>query len=145
MLLKWKNHMTTWNFSSTAHNIHCWNICQDWTTTALLVGMLHGFTKLYYFYVNREESQKNLRHETLQHPKKIFLPLILIKLGTMMNFVKVWTMMERHSNFCSRNCNITKSKIKGGTFLGPQIKHAVRDKKFDQFTLLRKPSGMQFK
>jgi hypothetical protein len=107
--------------------------------------MLHGFTKLYYFYVNREESQKNLRHETLQHPKKIFLPLILIKLGTMMNFVKVWTMMERHSNFCSRNCNITKSKIKGGTFLGPQIKHAVRDKKFDQFTLLRKPSGMQFK
>ena len=139
------NNMTTSNFSSTAYNIHCWNICWDWTATALLVGMLLGFTKLYCFYVNGEESQKNIRHETLLHPKKIFLPLILIKLGTMTNFVKVWTMMERHLNFCSRNCHITKSKIKDGIFLGPHIKHAVRDKKFDQFTLLRKPSGMQFK
>jgi len=70
---------------------------------------------------------------------------MLIRLGTIMNFVKVWTIVERHLNFCSRNCHITKSKIKDGIFLGPQIKHAVRDKNFDQFTLLRKPFGKQFK
>jgi hypothetical protein len=51
--------------------------------------MLLGFTKLYCFYAKGAESQKNIRHETLLHPKKIFLPLILIMLGTMMNFVKV--------------------------------------------------------
>lgn len=144
MLLKWKNHIT-WNFSSIAYNIHCWNICWDWTATALLVGMMLGFTNFYCFYVNGAESQKNNTHETPLHPKKIFLPLILITHGTMMNFVKVWTIMEWHLNFSSRNCHITKSKIKDGIFLGPQIKHAVRDKNFDQFKLLRKPFGRQFK
>jgi hypothetical protein len=64
-LLKWTNHITTWNFSSTAYIIHCWNICRDWTASALLVGLLLGFTKFYYFYVNGAESQKNIRHETL--------------------------------------------------------------------------------
>jgi len=78
--------------------------------------MVLGFTKLYCFYVNGAEKQKNFRHETLLDSKKIFLSVILIMLGTMMNFVKVWTMMEMHLNFCSRNCHITKSKIKDGIF-----------------------------
>jgi hypothetical protein len=51
------------------------------------------------FYMYGADSQKNIRHETLLHPKNTLLPLILIKLGKMMNFVKVWTMKERYLKF----------------------------------------------
>ena len=144
MLLKWKNHdnrklllhsicyrLLEYLSSLDCHRSPCWHAAWFYQTLLLLCK---------WGRVTKEHQSWDTTTSN-----EIFLPLILMKLSTMMNFVKEWTMMKKHLNFCSRNCHITNSKVKNRIFLGPQIKHSVRDKNIDQFTLLRTPFGRQFK
>jgi len=119
-----------------------WNICGDLKVVALLLGMQLRYTKYCCFvcewdsrakelhYVkqkwplrkNSVPGQKNVAHQPLVEPSKIFLPLH-IKLGLMKNFVKA--MNKEGAGFCYLRQmfpRISDAKVKEGIFVGPQIR-----------------------
>ena len=129
-----------------------WNICGDLKVVALLLGMQLGYTK-YCCYIcewdrrdkqshyikkdwplrkNLVPGQKNVAHEPLVDPTKIFLPPLHIKLGLMKNFVKAMNKEGEAFRYLRQMFpRITDAKIKEGIFIGPQIRHVINDKRFE--------------
>jgi len=77
-------------------------------------------------------GQKNVAHQPLVEPSKIFLPPLHIKLGLMKNFVKA--MNKEGAGFCYLRqmfLRISDANIKEGIFVGPQIRCILNDKHFE--------------
>lgn len=133
-----------------------WNICGDLKVVALLLGLQLGYTKYCCFICEwdsraREShycrknwplrkklvpGQKNVKHEPLVNPAKIFLPPLHIKLGLMKNFVKAMNKEGEGFRYLRQMFpRITDAKIKEGIFVGPQIRHVMSDERFEDLLL----------
>ena len=130
-----------------------WSICADLKVVALLLGMQTGYTKYCCFlcewdsrarqshYVQKlwpkrqlKEGEKNVIHENLVDPTKIFLPPLHIKLGLMKNFVKAIDHNGPGFQYLRTQFpHISEAKLKEGIFVGPQIRELMTDTKFDVF------------
>lgn len=130
-----------------------WNICGDLKVVALLLGMQLGYTKYCCFicewdsrareqhYVKQKwplrknlvPGQKNVAHQPLVEPSKIFLPPLHIKLGLMKNFVKAMNKEGAGFRYLRQMFpRISDAKIKEGIFVGPQIRHVMNDEHFEE-------------
>jgi hypothetical protein len=135
------------------YNKYNWHVCGDLKVIGLLLSMQLGYTKYCCFLCEWDSraknfhynvkdwparqalipGQKNVMHQQLVDPKKIYLPPLHIKLGLMKNFVKA---MDKESDgflFLKQKFpRISDAKIKEGIFVGPQIKELMRDSNFDE-------------
>jgi hypothetical protein len=129
-----------------------WNICGDLKVVAILLGLQLGYTKYCCFlcewdsrareshYIRKDwpprktlvPGQKNVAHDPLVDPKKIFLPPLHIKLGLMKNFVKAMNKQSKAFTYLRQMFpRISDAKIKEGVFVGPQIREVMNDSQFD--------------
>jgi len=120
-----------------------WNICGNLKVVALLLGMQLGYTKRCCFicewdsranelhYVKQKwplrknlvPGQKNVAHQPLVEPSKIFLPPLHIQLGLMKNSVKAMNKEGAGFRYLRHMVpRISDAKIKEGIFVGPQIR-----------------------
>jgi len=68
-------------------------------------------------------GQKNMAHQPLFEPSKIFLPPLHIKLGLMKNFVKAMNKEGAGFRYLRQMFpRISDANIKEGIFVGPQIR-----------------------
>ncbi|KAL6464577.1 hypothetical protein MHYP_G00268940 [Metynnis hypsauchen] len=125
-----------------------WNICGDLKVVALLLGLQLGYTKYCCFICEwdsrAKESHycrqswplrktKNVAHKPLVEPAKIFLPPLHIKLGLMKNFVKAMNKEGEGFRYLRQMFQrISEAKIKEGIFVGPQMRHVMSDKRFEE-------------
>jgi hypothetical protein len=104
------------------YNIHCWNICGDLKVTALLVGMLLGFTEFCCFLYEWDSWAKdvtnlqkdgpkvsNFKHNRTSETNRLYIQTKHFYLHYILSLVwwtilsELWTTTERHFNICSRN------------------------------------------
>jgi hypothetical protein len=127
-----------------------WNTVGDLKVTVLLFGLQLGYTKFCCFvcewesrnrksYIQKHSperesfipGQKNVGSAPLINPDKVYLPPLLIQLGTTKNSV---TAMERNgADLCIRKLSfpgLSYAKIKKGVFVGPQIRELIQGAKF---------------
>ena len=133
------------------YNNYNWNICGDLKVVALLLWLQFGYTKYCCFicewdsrakesHYSRQNwplhkkvgsRQKNVAHEPLVDPAKIFLPPLHIKLGLMKNFVKAMDKEGKGFRYLREMFpRITEAKTLDGIFVGRQIRHVINDKRF---------------
>lgn len=131
---------------------HKWNICGDLKVIALLLGLQLGWTKYCCFlcewdsrdkknhYIRKQwpkrtslvPGQKNIAHDPLVEPNKVYLPPLHIKLGLMKNFVKAMDRSGLGFAYLRKTFpQISEAKIKEGIFVGPNIRKLMKDENFD--------------
>jgi hypothetical protein len=130
-----------------------WQLCGDLKVVAILLGLQQGYTKFCCFmcewdsrakarhYITKdwplrqrlEPGSKNVLYPSLVEPSKILLPPLHVKLGLMKNFVKA---MDRDGQafkyLRDKFPRMSDEKVKEGVFVGPQIRHILRDEEFDR-------------
>lgn len=75
----------------------------------------------------------NIAHKPLVDRDRIYLPPFHIKLGLMKNFVKAMDKSGVGFNYLKvKFPRISDAKIKGGIFIGPQIREIMSDNHFDE-------------
>ena len=130
---------------------HNWLICGDLKVIALLLGMQGGYTKYPCFlclwdsradalhYQQKEWPQRvhftpgshNIQDTPLVERQKVLLPPLHIKLGLMKNFVKALNQDGEAFKYLEEKFpQISEAKIKGGIFVGPQIRELFKDTVF---------------
>ena len=66
-------------------------------------------------------------------PSKILLPFMHLKLGLIKNFVKAMNKEEAAFTYLREKFpRLSGAKLKGGIFIGPQIRDPIKDKYFDR-------------
>lgn len=148
------------------YEVHKWKVCGDLKVIAILLGLQLGFTKYCCFmcewdsrdrkqhYIKRDwprrkslvPGEKNVAHVPLIDPQNVYLPPLHIKLGLIKNFVKA--MPKEGAGFQyirNKFPGISEMKIKEGIFVGPQIRHLLKDKNFEStLSQLEKPAWRAF-
>ncbi|KAI6658854.1 hypothetical protein LOD99_15179 [Oopsacas minuta] len=133
------------------YTIHRWLICGDLKVISLLLGQQDGYTKYPCFlclWDSRADARQYVQkawphrdhlvpgsHNVIQEPlvdsNDVLLPPLHIKLGLMKNFVKA--LPKESGGFLylvEKFPAISDAKIKGGIFVGPQIRELFRDDEF---------------
>ncbi|KAI6648986.1 hypothetical protein LOD99_6869 [Oopsacas minuta] len=130
---------------------HRWLICGDLKVISLLLGQQGGYTK-YPCFLCLWDSRADARHyfqkvwshrdhlvsgshnviqEPLVDSNDVLLPPLHIKLGLMKNFVKALPKESRGFLYLVEKFPaISDAKIKGGIFVGPQIREQFKDDEF---------------
>jgi hypothetical protein len=73
-------------------------------------------------------GEKNAVNAPLVLPEKIYLPPLHIKLGLMKNFVEDMDKTGCGFEYVRNKFpNVSDAKIKGGIFIGPQIRELIQD------------------
>lgn len=128
-----------------------WRICADLKVVAMLTGLQGGYTKFCCFlcewdsrkrgdhYVvkkwpERKEKvgEKNIANPPLVDKNQIILPPLHIKLGLMKNFVKAMDKEGEGFMYLKQKFpHLSDAKIKEGIFVGPQIRHLLKDLTFE--------------
>ena len=130
---------------------HKWHICGDLKVVGLLLGLQMGYTRYMCFlclWNSRADEQHyetiewpsreifhpgsfNVQHLPLVDAKKVFLPLLHIKLGLIKNFVKAMNKEgEGFKHICETFCYKSKAKLEQGIFVGPEIRKLLKDDVF---------------
>ena len=128
-----------------------WEVIGDFKMNAFLMGMQGGFTKYpcslclwdsrdtkaHYqkqVWPEGEEfvvGEKNFISIPLINPKKVLLPPLYIKLGLIKQFVKA---LDKHGAAFKYLQNLfpklSEAKVKGGIFIGPQVKLILKSDEF---------------
>lgn len=77
-------------------------------------------------------GQKNISYEPLVEPENVLIPGLHIKLSLMTNWVKgLKTDGPAFAYLKSKFPGLSEAKIKGGVFVGPQIRKLMVDSEFD--------------
>lgn len=130
-----------------------WEIIGDFKIITILLGMQGGFTKFpchlclwdsrdtHQHYIKkdwplRQEfiiNKHNVKKQPLVNPAKILMPPLHIKLGLIKQFVKA---LDRNSEAFkyleSLFPELSEAKVKGGIFVGPQIKKLMKTTDFSR-------------
>jgi len=128
-----------------------WEVIGDFKMIAFLVGLQGGFIK-YQCYLclwdsrNTKEHYKrqkcqmrqtntvglhNVKWKQIIEPHKILLPPLHIKLGLMKQFVKALDQKSEAFKYLGNFFpKLSEAKIKGGVFIGPQIRKMMQDNDF---------------
>lgn len=128
-----------------------WDVIGDFKMIAFLMGLQGGNTKNPCFlclwdsrdtgrhfqtveWPLRSEfvvGQKNVKWEPLVEQEKILLPPLHIKLGLIKQFVKALDPTSDAMKYLQNVFpKLSEAKIKGGIFVGPQVKKLLRDDTF---------------
>ena len=77
-------------------------------------------------------GEKNVHFESLVDPKKVLLPPLHIKLGMIKQFVKALAKDVKTFKYLSSKIpRLSKAKLKGGVFVGPDIRKLMKDNNFE--------------
>lgn len=135
---------------SIKYSIYNWKIVSDLKVLTILLGMQGGYTKYPCYMcewdsraINRYErrewpsrssikiGQKNVLNIPLVKTENIILPPLHLKLGYMKQFVKALdTESEAFKHLKSVFPGLSDAKVKGGIFIGPQIRKIMKDEEF---------------
>ncbi|KAI6647100.1 hypothetical protein LOD99_8937 [Oopsacas minuta] len=149
------------------YTMHRWLICGDLKVISLLLGQQGGYTKYPCFlclwdsradarhYVQKVWSHRDHlvpgSHNVIQEPlvdsNDVLLPPLHIKLGLMKNFVKA--LPKDCGSFLylvEKFPAISDAKIKGGIFVGPQIRELFKDDEFlKELSSLQRKAWLSFR
>ena len=131
---------------------HNWMICGDLKIVCMLLGQQAGYTKFPCFLCEWDSRARNLHwtqerwlskgsltpgtknilRESLVDPKKVLLPPLHIKLGSVEQFVKALPREgEGFTYLCRKFPGLSDAKIKEGVFVGPDIRKLMKDENFE--------------
>jgi hypothetical protein len=80
-----------------------------------------------------EQGIMNVHNQPLVEPSKILLPSMHLKLGLMENFVNAINQGAAAFTYLREKFSrLNEAKFKGGIFIGPQIRHLIKDEYFDK-------------
>ena len=132
---------------------HQWEVCGDFKMLAFLLGMQGGYTKYSCFlclwdsradaehYIKKDWPPRNalipgsynIKQNALIKWDKILLPPLHIKLGLIKQYVKA---MDSDSDALqyirSMFPKLSEAKVKGGIFVGPQIRRMLASKDLEE-------------
>lgn len=129
-----------------------WQICADLKVIAILLGMQAGYTKfmcLFCLWDSRADElhystknwpkrnsfvpgKENIEEIPMVDPEKVILPPLHIKLGLFKQFVKKLDHNGKGFKFLREKFpSLSEVKVKGGVFVGPQIRKLMKDSSFD--------------
>ena len=129
------------------YEVHKWLVIGDFKMIGFLTGLQGGYTKNMCFlclwdsraddvhytqrtWPERQEpvvGENNIQNLPLVNKTQILLPPLHIKLGLMKQFVKALDHEGDAFNFLRQMFpNITEAKLKGGVFVGPQIRKVMK-------------------
>jgi hypothetical protein len=75
----------------------------------------------------------NVENQPLMKLSKILLSSMRFKLGLMQNFVKAMNQEEAAFTYLQEKFpRLSETKLKGGIFVGPQIRDLIKDEYFDR-------------
>ena len=138
---------------SMQYDKHQWSIYSNIKVIGLLLAQQSGFTNYPSFLCewdirarnehwikknwkpreNLEPGSKNVIHDSLIDPAKVFLPSLHVKLGLMKQFVKALNQDGKSfKSICEKFVDLSDGKLKEGIFEGPKIKQLMRDEEFDK-------------
>lgn len=130
---------------------HQWDVIGDFKMITFLVGLQGGYTKNPCFlclwdsrndakhyktveWPKRNEfvvGEKNVKWQPLVKQEKILMPPLHIKLGLIKQFVKALDpKSEAFAYLKTLFPKLSPAKIKGGIFVGPQVKKLMQDEEF---------------
>ena len=130
---------------------HQWDVIGDFKMIAFLVGLQGGYTKnpchlclwdsrddsSHYEIVDwpaRKEfvvGERNVKYQPLVTQDKVLMPPLHIKLGLIKQFVKALDHdSEAFQYLQTMFPKLSEAKIKGGIFVGPQVKKLMHDEEF---------------
>ena len=129
------------------YEVHKWLVIGDFKMIGFLTGLQGGYTKHMCFlclwdsraddvhyaqktWPERQEpvvGENNIENQPLVDKSQILLPPLHIKLGLMKQFVKALDYEGDTFSFLRTMFpNITEAKLKGGVFVGPQIRRVMK-------------------
>ena len=129
-------------------NVHKWHVCADFKVIAMLTGLQPGYTKFCCFlclwdsrarteqYVRKhwpardeiKQGRHNIKQKPLLQSDRIHLPPLHIKVGLFKQFVKALDKDSFAFAYLAETFPfLSKSKIKEGILIGPQIRKIVLD------------------
>ena len=135
------------------YNDHHWDVCGDFQTIAFLLGLQGGYTKhscflcLWHSRVDNQHylvknwpARKDLTpgshdilNSSLIERSKILLPQLHIKLGLPKQFAKALKPTSRAFRHIRQMFpSISEAKVKGGIFVGPQIRRMLAFEKLEK-------------
>jgi len=83
--------------------------------------------------ISKTTGIMNVENQQLVEPSKILLPSIHLKLGLLKNFVKAMNQGEAAFTYWWEKLpRLSEAKLKGGIFIGPQIREIIKDEFFDK-------------
>ncbi len=92
----------------------------------------HYSTKIWPKRNSFVPGKENIQEIPLVDPKKIILPPLHIKLGLFKQFVKKLDHDGKGFKYLREKFpNLSEDKVKGGVFVGPQIRKLMKDSSFD--------------
>ena len=107
---------------------YCCLLCDEWDSRAK---SLYCVRRDWPQRKSLKVGERNAQHPALAEMHKILLPPLNTKLGLMNNFVKA---MERtgwaFKYLAEKFPRLSKTKIKEGVFVGPQIRELLKDDMF---------------
>ena len=130
---------------------HAWKVCVNIKVLNMLQGQQSGYTKFpcllcewdsrdkknhwvkreWPTRVSRTLGQKNITNPALVESSKVILPPLHIKLGLMKQFVKALDKQGLCFKYISEKFpHLSAEKVKGGVFIGPQIRMLINDELF---------------
>ncbi|XP_044586080.1 uncharacterized protein LOC123266115 [Cotesia glomerata] len=144
-----------------------WSVIGDFKMVGFLMGMQGGYTKypchlclwdsradsVHYQqrkWPDRVEFQigkHNVKSEPIVKPQSILMPPLHIKLGIMKQFVKALDPSSKAFEYLRGFFpKLSEAKVKGGIFVGPQIKQIMKSDDFTKLLNAReKPAWESFK
>ena len=159
--------------SKVNYNRHQWKFCGDFKVISIVLGLQGGYIKHPCFLcmwhsrkdeihwevgkdgkpmklgerVSMKKGDVNMINEPLIDKYKVLLPPLHIKLRLMKQFVKA--LVKTNLSFIYiKNLfpKVSKAKIKGGIFVGPQIRKLMQDDEFIKIlTPVEKKAWLGFK
>ncbi|XP_076035733.1 uncharacterized protein LOC143021852 [Oratosquilla oratoria] len=130
-----------------------WDVCGDFKMLAFLLGLQGGYTKYSCFLclwdsradddhynkvhwpprVELQPGMLNVLRQPLVDSKKVLLPPLHIKLGLIKEFVKALDFGgETFQEICFMFPKLSEAKLKGGTFVGPQVNKMLKSEKLER-------------
>jgi len=93
----------------------------------------HHVNKLWPKRTSLTPGEKNVVNPPLVLPEKIYLPPLHIKLGLVKKSVKGVDKTDRGFKYVSNKFpSVSDAKLKGGIFMGPQIRELMQNKEFNE-------------
>ena len=138
---------------------HNWDVCGDFIVIVFPLGLQGGYTKHscflglwnsrvdeQYYSVKNWPARKDLKpgshnvlNSSLIERSKILLPTLHIKLGLAKQFVKALKPTSRAFRHIRQMFpRISEAKVKGGIFVGPQIRMLASEELEEQMSYLEK-------
>ena len=130
---------------------HLWDVIGDFKMITFLVGLQGGYTKNPCFlclWNSRDDSrhyetldwpsrkefvvgEKNVKYQPLVSQDKVLMPPLRIKLGLIKQFVKALDHNSEAFQYLQTVFpKLSEAKVKGGIFVGPQVKKLMHDEEF---------------